>query len=331
MLCLVGVLVLGASGGGAARAATLPRVLICATISDYDGDVQSKLTATGLFSTVDLVDCSGTTPTVSQLKGYSSVFVFSDDSFDDSVTLGDNLAAYSNGGGHVVEATFNWDVTPLGGAWASGGYSPLTSQDSQLQGDGPLTLVPVVSGSPLLAGVSSFSGGSSSYRNNATLAPGATLIATWNDTASTPLVATKGCTVALNFYPPSSDARTDFWDPTTKGVRLMTNALLNCVSRAAAAPFDWAAWYTAQPHTGYCAVNGNTNPFTGKPIQPGTFLLLITGQPSTDPHYTGALPANYFEGKGITCDTADGYVPTGKTVGYGGGGTAGPYPYYTKA
>jgi hypothetical protein len=100
---------------------------------------------------------------------------------------------------------------------------------------------------------------------------------------------------------------------------------------AAAVPFDWAAWYTAQAHTGYCAVAGNTHPYTGTPIQPGTFLLLLSGQPTTDPHYQGATPANYFEGKGITCDAPIGYLPTGKTVGYGGAGDPGPYPYYTKA
>ena len=31
--------------------------------------------------------------------------------------------------------------------------------------------------------------------------------------------------VALNFYPPSSDARADFWDATTDGWVLQANAL----------------------------------------------------------------------------------------------------------
>ena len=83
--------------------------------------------------------------------------------------------------------------------------------------------------SPLLAGVTSFNGGSSSYRNDTVIAPGAVLIANWEDEFPTPFEAYTdahaGCVVALNFYPPSSDARADFWDATTDGWVLQANAL----------------------------------------------------------------------------------------------------------
>jgi hypothetical protein len=52
---------------------------------------------------------------------------------------------------------------------------------------------------------------------------------------------------------------------------------------------------------GYCSVVGNTWQ-DGSPISPGTFLNLLGGQPDTDSHYTGATPAFWVEGLGITCD-----------------------------
>lgn len=51
----------------------------------------------------------------------------------------------------------------------------------------------------------------------------------------------------------------------------------------------------------YCSVAGNTNPFSGSPIAPGTFLDLLAGQANTDSHYTGAVPAFWVEGVGLTC------------------------------
>ncbi len=55
------------------------------------------------------------------------------------------------------------------------------------------------------------------------------------------------------------------------------------------------------PREAYCSVAGNTNPFTGAPIAPGTFLDLLAGQPVTDKHYTGAVPAWWVQGVGLTC------------------------------
>ena len=83
--------------------------------------------------------------------------------------------------------------------------------------------------------------------------------------------------------------------------------------------------------SGYCAVAGNTYAFTGAAIPPGTFLNLAGGQPDTDPHYTGALPANYLQGLGISCDVPAGYVKTDELVGYFGSGDPGGYIYYKKA
>lgn len=83
---------------------------------------------------------------------------------------------------------------------------------------------------------------------------------------------------------------------------------------------DGYAYYDLPPRTGYCAVAGDVNPITDQPIPPGSFLDLLTNQPETDPHYTGATPAVDIEGTGATCDP----VP----AGYVQDGYVGLNPYY---
>ena len=81
--------------------------------------------------------------------------------------------------------------------------------------------------------------------------------------------------------------------------------------------------------SGYCSVAGNTWA-DGTRIQPGTFLNLIDGQNGTDGEFTGATPALYLEGLGISCDVPEGYTATHETVGYAGYGDPGSYLYYAK-
>ena len=81
------------------------------------------------------------------------------------------------------------------------------------------------------------------------------------------------------------------------------------------------------PHAGYCSAAGNTWP-DGTAIVQGAFLYLVYQQPTTDSHYTGATPAIYVKGKGITCDPP----PAGYTQqGYAGNDLSVPdglYPFY---
>lgn len=137
--------------------------------------------------------------------------------------MGNNLATYAEGGGIVVVAVFALGTS--GDLGVEGAIVPLLPF---VQGDQTeyteLTLVADVPSSPLLAGVSSFDGGTSSYNQEVTLAAGATQVAHWSN--GTPLVAYLGNVVGLNFWPPSSDARADLWKSTTNGAALMANALL---------------------------------------------------------------------------------------------------------
>ena len=60
--------------------------------------------------------------------------------------------------------------------------------------------------------------------------------------------------------------------------------------------------FRAEPaRAGYCSAPGDTT-MNGDPIIPGTFLNLRLGQPRGDLHYTGATPAFYVQGVGLTCD-----------------------------
>lgn len=81
---------------------------------------------------------------------------------------------------------------------------------------------------------------------------------------------------------------------------------------------------------GYCSAPGDTDE-TGAPLQPGTFLDLTVGAPAVDGHYTGAVPANFVAGVGLTCSAPPaGYVRDGFADG-GGTPGSGIYPYYAKA
>ena len=245
LLCWGVVLALFCAGRAIAA---LPAVALVASDNPaWVTEVRGKLIATGQFSTVDIIDASTVTPTVVQLQAYKSVLVWSDGSFADSVTLGNNIDTYLRAGGGVVIAVFaNTDPgsLELQGAWATKVDSPMTVLG---QSEGvELTLGTIHSpGSPLLAGVSSFDGGTSSYNDPGTLTPGAIDIADWSN--GTPLVATKlingSLVVALNFFPPSTDSRADFWIASTGGTQLMVNALKNAGTAAATvvpALSEWA-------------------------------------------------------------------------------------------
>lgn len=203
-----------------------PVVSCGANDPSWNADAAAKITAAGYWSSCDIVNVSVNTPSLSDLQRYKAVLIYNDGGFADSVTLGNNLADYVDAGYGVVLATFDEDPgINLQGRWASGGYDCLTIDG---QGGGPdLTIGEGISGHPLLDGVTTFDGGQSSYYNTGTPTTNTTVIAAWSNAA--PLVIEKtgfnGKIVMLNFYPPSSDARSDFWVSSTQGGLLMSNAL----------------------------------------------------------------------------------------------------------
>jgi hypothetical protein len=81
---------------------------------------------------------------------------------------------------------------------------------------------------------------------------------------------------------------------------------------------------------GYCSAAGD-RAVDGSPLQPGTFLDLVVGEPAHDSHYTGATPAIFVKGEGLTCGAPPaGYVRHGFAADAQHVGT-GMYPYYVPA
>jgi hypothetical protein len=224
----------------------------------FYNDVQAKPVGTGLFSQVDIILVRfhlDPVPSLSQLMQYRALLVYDGFyQFSDNVGLGNVLADYMDVGGGVVLGVFAFQNLGDGilGRIASAGYLPFTFA---FQGEGlPFSMIADIPSHPILKGVRTFRGGSSSFFHGLTLAPGATQVAEWGPS---PLIGTKqptvGRVVELNFFPPSSDARPDLWDSTTDGARIMGNSLL------------WAAGLTDFPNL--CLqddVSGNTFQFDPK-------------------------------------------------------------------
>ena len=254
-------LALAIASFGPAAGASLPTVAVYSVDVSlaHTLDVIAKLNGTGMFSQVDNLSPLGCdlfppyhgldpTPTLATLQQYSAVLVYSNCAFNNSAALGDVLADYVDGGGHVVVATFSfwqeWGEIGLYGRLQSGGYLPFTL-GTQKEWGNP-SLVADLPDDPLLEGVTTFNGGEIAYRNaGISLTPGSTLVAHWSD--GLPLVAYKGNVVALNFFPPSADAWPLQWDPTTDGARLMANALLNGITTTMQVSIDIKPGSTVNP------------------------------------------------------------------------------------
>jgi hypothetical protein len=192
-------------------------------------DPQSKLMGTGRFNSVSIINASLTTPTLADLQQYHSVMVWSNVNFQDSVALGNVLADYVDAGGGVVVAIFANTTTTanrwLGGRWVNG-YEVIPSRGGTTSGTAASLGNILVPGHPLMNGVNTFHGGTSSFRpTNTTVTAGSTKIAQWSDGRTLVAVGSTHRRVDLGMYPPSAHVSAGWWDPNTDGAILMANAL----------------------------------------------------------------------------------------------------------
>lgn len=210
------------------RSASVASVLIAGAtgISDWILDVEAKLDATGIVAADTFLTNAGT-PTLAELQSYDAVLVFTDAGAADPVAFGDNLGQYIDGGGAVVDATFTPNVAITGGFTAYELYSMSGQSNGANLGIGTIN----DPSHPTLVGVTSFDGGTASFHNTGgTVAAGATVIAEYT-TAAPFIIVQENVGPAnakrafLNFYPPSIDARDDFWDSASDGALVMANAL----------------------------------------------------------------------------------------------------------
>jgi hypothetical protein len=222
---MLGLLPVPSAGAAACHG---PTVAVMGAESDpaYIADVVAKLTATCRFSAVTAVDVFGSTPTLPTLLAYDTAIVWTDDAPFNAAALGDVLADYVDAGHRLAVGTFGFsDGNSLNvGRLATDGYMPLTFAPNESYSGGQI-LVTNISSSPLLAGVTTFSGGFYSYKTLSSLTTGAVQVASWSDIPGTPLVAVKGDIVGLNFFLASGTVLNGLWDPTTDGATLMANAL----------------------------------------------------------------------------------------------------------
>ena len=198
----------------------------------WSTDVLNKISGVGPLPGVDSIPVYSPDPipNLAQLRAYQAVMVYSDYSFTDPVALGNVLADYIDQGGGVVMQTFafyNAGGFGIQGRISTNGYLPFKLGTNNYPAN--LSMVVELPQSPLLANVSSFNGGATSYQNNPSgLAAGATVAAQWSN--GQPLVGSiddrPGRCAGLNFFPPSSDANSAGWVATTDGAKLMVNALL---------------------------------------------------------------------------------------------------------
>jgi hypothetical protein len=207
-------------------------------------DVRDKLVATGKFGSVSIYTATrfnpdGGTPSLATLQQWDAVLVWSNDSFDDAVAMGDVLAEYVDAGGGVVVAVFANTSTNvdrfLQGRWQTGDYIAIPQNGGFVQGPGQLGEV-VITDHPIMDGVTTFvtrSGTTAQglifggYRpTNLSVTPGSTIVAKWNTGHSLVVLAPNPSVVELGFHPVSSDVNEfAYWDASTDGDLLMANAL----------------------------------------------------------------------------------------------------------
>jgi len=210
--------------------ADLPSVLICGAVTDarYLADIQTKLMATGQFTKVDTMNVHSTTPSLATLQEYRAVMVFSDADYADPVALGNVMANYADKGCGVVCAVSEVaGSSQMQGRWDKGEYYAIPRSIRFGGSRMPMSTVYDLA-HPIMQGVSTFNGGTNSYRSYAnSVTPGTVRIADWLD--GRPLVVTKvigkSRRVDLGFFPVSSDGREGSWDASTDGARLMANSL----------------------------------------------------------------------------------------------------------
>lgn len=194
----------------------------------YHTDVVAKLTATGLFESVDLIIRVGGAPTLAQLMNYRAVIVQIGCSLQDPAGFGNLLADYIDAGGGVV--TGSWSLNDasstclISGRFLSQGYNALVPG----RGINRPQLTMAATNHPIVNGLT-FDGGANSYRlasNNVTM--GSTVVAHWSNMQ--PLVVTKVISgvrrVDLNVYLASSTVLGGGWNAMTDGDLLLANSLL---------------------------------------------------------------------------------------------------------
>ena len=203
--------------GGATASQAAPgslRILITTNIA-YSGQFAAALAAKPGVAQVDTFDTSTGTPSPDTLTNHDVVAGLGDTTYQDTTLWGNRLADYLDAGGVYVQFAYdNWDNTNAHpqGRFESGGYEAfIPGPDDALFTSLGTILVP---GSPLLAGVPSFT---TDDNTTPDVAPGATLLAKWTDDRNA--IATKGRVLSVAASPQDNSL-----DPMSAAAQLTVNA-----------------------------------------------------------------------------------------------------------
>jgi hypothetical protein len=186
---LASVLVLLGSAAASEAAPGALKILFTANqMSSISPALISAIRGEPGVATVDTFDTSTATPSAATLATYDLVVSTGDSCYADNVAWGNELAAYLDAGGALIQFAYdNWNhpcAVPAG-TFASGGYAPFVPGPNQ---NTSTTLGTILQpNNPLLTGVSTLS---TTDNTTDALAPGATLLALWADGRNA--IATKG-------------------------------------------------------------------------------------------------------------------------------------------
>lgn len=214
-----------------------PDIAIVAAANPSDSDcrfvdVQDMLVATGMFGSVDIINATNGTPTLTELLDFDAVLTYSNFDYQDSVLLGDVLADYADTGAGVVVAGFAvTELSPartLGGRWVTAGYEVISTGQGGLFTAGSLGQI-VDASHPAVQGVSSLSATIAFRPNTATGLEQGSVIARWDDGSILVAQGTMANRIDLGIHPPSSNCVASFWDASGDGGLLLANSLLAVV------------------------------------------------------------------------------------------------------
>jgi len=231
-LCFIDVAVLGASTAAQVQ------------------DVVNSLTGDARIASITGIMITTVTPTVPELLAFDAVLVYTNSTPQSSVLLGDNLADYVDAGRGVVATMFAVRATvstrTIEGRFLTDNYYCIEhSVGSSVTGNATLGTIHVP-GHPLLDGVTTFDGGSSSFRTPAPVTANATRIADWS--TGQVLIAERtdlsGGRVDLGCFAVSQLASSTSWLVTTDGAAILRNAVVRasrCDQATAVEPTTWGA------------------------------------------------------------------------------------------
>ncbi|MFI4881297.1 MAG: GC-type dockerin domain-anchored protein, partial [Phycisphaerales bacterium JB064] len=229
---LIGIAALvGLAGSAMAQNVAIVAAASTSSTSLSFTEVERLLNESALFDSVTVINTVTTTPTLDELLAFDSVIVWTNNTPGDPATLGDNLADYVDMGGGVVVATFaNSSTTTdrdIAGRWRGNpDYEVIVPRSGNQSGGASLGTI-LEPGHPIMAGVTTFFGGTSSFRPRVTdLNPGARSIAEWDDGRVLVAIGANEKRVDLGFYPPPSTSSSGFWDISTDGNLLLAQSLL---------------------------------------------------------------------------------------------------------